>query len=73
MKARVALTSSTSGSILTFGSTLDTRSWIVLRMFWSPGVFFRRVVLSSIVNIPTFSLATCDGVPNTNMSFKEHG
>ena len=57
-------TSSTSGSILTFGSILDTRSCMDLRMLWSPGVFFRRVRLSSRVSTAESSgFAICGGAP----------
>lgn len=41
-----ALTSSTSGSIFTFGSILKTKSCIDLLMLWSLGVFFLLFELS---------------------------
>ncbi len=58
------LTSSTSGSILTFGSILATRSWMDRLMLWSPGEFFRRVRVSSKVYGEESSelLGICAGV-----------
>ncbi len=58
-------TSSTSGSIFTLGSILDTKSWIDLRILWSPGEFFLRVLVSSKARafVSSVLLAICAGVP----------
>ena len=60
-----AHTSSTSGSILTFGSMLETRSCIDRRKLWSPGVFFRRARPSSSGNtVESSGFAICGGAPD---------
>ena len=56
-------TSSTSGSILTFGSMLDTRSWMERRMLWSPGVDFLLPVDSSATYISSVPGLVSAGAP----------
>ena len=43
---------------------LETRSCIDRRMLWSPGVFFRRVRLSSSGSTASSGFATCGGAPD---------
>ncbi len=56
-------TSSTSGSILMFGSMLRTRSWIERRMLASPGVDLRREDVSSAAHGSSLGFFSADGVP----------
>ena len=56
-------TSSTSGSILMFGSMLKARSWIDRRMLASPGVDLRRVDDSSVTQVSSLGFFNADGVP----------
>lgn len=63
-KEASGLTSSTSGSIFTLGSILDTKSWMDLRILWSPAEFFLRGArLSSRFNISSVPLVICAGDP----------
>jgi len=56
--------SSTSGSILTFGSMLRTKSWIDRRMLASPGVDLRREdPPSSVSQVSSLVFFNADGVP----------
>jgi hypothetical protein len=55
-------TSSTSGSILMFGSMLRTRSWIDRRMLASPGVDLRREDVSSVAHVSSLGFFSADGV-----------
>src|SRR6266404_9113060 len=56
-------TSSTSGSIFTFGSMLRTRSWIDRRMLASPGVDLRLEEVSSVAHVSSLGFFNADGVP----------
>ena len=57
-------TSSTSGSILMFGSMLRASSWIDQRMLASPGVDLRREDDdSSVVQVSSLGFFNADGVP----------
>ena len=56
-------TSSTSGSIFTFGSMLRTRSWIDRRMLASPGVDLRREDVSSVTHVLSLGFFSAEGVP----------
>ena len=56
-------TSSTSGSIFTFGSMLRTRSWIDRRMLASPGVDLRREDDSSVSHVSSLGFFSAEGVP----------
>ena len=61
---RARRTSSTSGSILMFGSMLRTRSWIDRRMLASPGVALRRDGVSSVAQVSSLGFFNADGVPD---------
>jgi len=64
-------TSSTSGSILMFGSMLRTRSWIDRRMLASPGVALRLDGASSVAHVSSLGFFNADGVPNFRIAQKK--